>query len=104
MIATALDDACERLACHQLHRQKQVPVELAELDDLDDVGMRELRRQLGFTLEPLHDLGVAGDIGVQQLQRDRLPSGELQGAIHAPHAALSDDFEEAVAITETAAS
>ena len=94
-LAGSLDQAREGCAFEKLHGEEQAPVALAELDDLDDVGMGQLRRHLGFALEPLRDLLDADEVGMKQLQRDGLARGELLGAIHTAHAPLADHPEDA---------
>ena len=98
-----LDQIRQRLAPEQLHGEKQTPVPLPELDDLDDVRVGKLGHHLAFTLEPLHDLLDVGELGMKQLDRDWLPRGELRGAIHAAHPPLTDNLDEAVAVAKSTA-
>ena len=58
--------------------------------DLDDVGMVELRRDVGFALEPREDL-VAAEVGVQRLDRDLLAlQPRVAREIDRAHAAAPD--------------
>ena len=66
-------------------------------------GWASCGHHLGFALEPLHDLLDADELGMQQLQRDRLARGELLGAIDTAHAPLADHLDEAVAVAERVA-
>ena len=102
-LARALDQATEGLAFEKLHGEEQAPVALTELDDLDDVGMGQLRRHLGLALEPLRDLLDSHELGVKQLQRDGLARGESLSAKHHAHAPLAYRAQDAVAVTEGAA-
>ena len=56
-----------------LHGDEVLAVDLAELDDLDDVRVLELRAQLGFPDEVGDQLGVVDQLREQALERDLAP-------------------------------
>ena len=91
-----------RCAGEQLHGQEQTSVTLPELHHLDDIGMGELGREPGLELEPPDDLVDSRELGMKQFQRDRRSCRQPRGAKHLPHAAVADQFQEAV-VAERAA-
>ncbi|MGS2805561.1 hypothetical protein [Nocardia sp. MW-W600-9] len=51
-------------------RTGQLPVVDTPVVHRDDVRMLQLRRQIGFPLEPRPDLGVGEQLRIQQLERE----------------------------------
>ena len=64
----------------------------------DDVRVREARRDLGLALEPRQDL-IAGQLGVEQLDRDLLAGQALVAREeHRAHAAAADQSLDRVGL------
>jgi hypothetical protein len=89
------DQLLEVAPLEELHGQVGAPAVLAEIEDGDDVGMVEAPRGLGFTLEPLAQLGDGPHRRGHRLQGDvatdnRVPS--LEDLTHRPAADGSDDL------------
>ena len=66
-----------------------MPSHLAEVEDAEDVGVRDAAGELDLALEALQRIGVLGDVGADELQGDvpveLLVVHEVDGA-HAAHA------------------
>jgi hypothetical protein len=57
---------------------------------------------LRLALEPGLQLGVPGQVGAEQLDRDRPAQAGIQPTVHVGHAAAADDFAKFVASAEDA--
>jgi hypothetical protein len=69
--AFLLHDVADRPAVDELHCDEQGPVRrLAEVEELDRVGVLELRHRAALAVEPRHDLRVLGQVRVQRLDGD----------------------------------
>ena len=66
---------------------KSVPVVVAEVDDLQDVRVRQHRGALGLAVEALGQRRVAGHGAVQHLERHLLAEVGLLGQVDAAHGA-----------------
>ena len=66
---------------------KRRPVVVAEVDDLQDVRVRQHRGALGLAIEALGQRRVAGHGVVQHLERDLLAEVGLLGEVDATHGA-----------------
>ena len=91
------DHVGERLPREQLHHDERLAVHLAGVEDRDDVRVRERGGGTGLGLEPRPDLGIAGQVGTQQLHRDRTPEAAVGAGAHLAHPALADDLSKFVA-------
>ena len=80
-----------------LHRDEGAVAEGAEVVDHDDVRMVEAGRDLGFALEALDELGIAGQVLAQDLERDGPVQAGIARAEHVRRAASSDPVEQLVA-------
>ena len=100
-------DAAERrgqvLAVHQLHREKQLTVHLADVIDAADVRVRDLSSGSHLVVKLREADRVGGDGIGQELERDRLAEAEIVGAIHLAHAALAEQADDPVAAVENGA-
>ena len=92
-------DAAERrrevLAVHVFHRQVEVTVDLADVVDAADVGVRDLARRPDLVVELREPDGIGADRVGQELQRDRLAEAEVVGAVDLAHAALAEEADDA---------
>jgi hypothetical protein len=87
-------------ALDQLHRQVERAVDLAEVEDLDDVGVIERQRDLGLVDEHPHELALVGEVLADLLDDDAL--GQTLGDAHVGevdlgHTALADLLRQHVA-------
>ena len=82
-----LDGAIEVAPAQQLHGDEQEAVVVAEVDDLQDVRVRQHRGALGLAIEALGQRRVAGHGVVQHLERDLLAEVGLLGEVDAAHGA-----------------
>ena len=63
----------------------------------DDVGMFQPGDELGFGFEAADEVGLVGVLGADDLERHLTLDQRLGGAIHNPHAALTDAFAQGIA-------
>jgi hypothetical protein len=66
--------------------------------DGENVGMVEGRSGLGFLLEPLQPVGVAGDERRQDFDCDFTLQGRVAGSIDLAHSACAEQGENFVAV------
>ena len=84
------NQAIERLALHQLHREEAHAAGLLDRVDGDDVRVIERGDGLGLALEALRGARGRGHVGGQHLERDVAPSFVSVGAIDFAHPAGAD--------------
>ena len=80
-----------------LHHEVVVAVDLAGVDRVDDVVVRELGGDLGLALEPLDELLVLGQGVEQDLDGDDPVDADLLGLVDDPHRALAELLDDLVA-------
>jgi hypothetical protein len=81
----------QRVALEVLHRDEQRAAGvLAEVVDVDGVGMAELGGQLGLGVEAPDQPGVGRQLGPQHLDRDLALERDLLAAVDRAHAALAE--------------
>jgi hypothetical protein len=98
--ADGVDQAHEVLALDELHRQVEAAVDLAEVEDLDDVGVVEAEGDLRLVDEHPRELGLVGELLADLLDDDALDQalGDRDvGEVDLGHAALADPLGEGVA-------
>ena len=78
----------ERAAVDELGDEVLPAVELAGVVDRDDMRVVQGGGGLRFPLEPA-PFGLAGELGAQELDRDRTIQPDVEGAIDDAHAALA---------------
>ena len=86
-----LDGAVQIAPVEQLHGDEEQPLVVAEVDDLQDVRMRQHRGALGLAIEALGQRRVAGHGVVQHLERDLLAEIGLLGEVDAAHGAGAEE-------------
>ncbi len=96
------DDRRQVLALDQLHHDVRPGVVLAEVVDGDDVGVAQRRSRTGLVAEPGQEVGVASELGPQQLDGDVALELRVARAIDPGHAALSEKLQQAVSPAEDA--
>jgi hypothetical protein len=83
----------------QLHRHEQALVVVADVVDLDDVGVRQAGERLGLALHALLDVGAVGGLA-QQLEGDAAVELIVVGDVDLAHAALGELADQRVAAGE----
>ena len=69
---------------------------MLDVGDLYDMTASERRGCTRFAIEALHDLVDTDQIGVQQLDGDRLPEPQMLGGEHDAHAPLTEHTQQAI--------
>ena len=98
----ALHDLRDIRARDVLHR---VPGEAGaphDVEDADDVGMPQPRRELRLAAKPLHDAGIRDQRRMQNLDRDVALEREIARAVHAPEPTGPDLLEQLVVVAQRA--
>ena len=90
----------EVLAVHVLHREEVLAVDLADVVDAADVGMRDLARDAHLGVEALEAVLLRSESPRQELQRDRLAELQVVGAVDLAHAAAAEQADDPVALGE----
>ena len=75
---------------HVLHREVEHAVFLARVEDRNDVGVIEARRELRLPQEAPSEALVLCEIAAKHLQRDPAPSPRILGQENAPHGAFAN--------------
>jgi hypothetical protein len=97
-----LDKCVQVAAGHVAHDDVQRPAILPRRVDRHDVGVVDRRRHPRFAREALSELGVAGAVGGDDLQRDGPLQVQLHGAVDDAHPAAGDDALDAAAAEQLA--
>src|SRR6185369_8461045 len=87
----------EAAAAHELHRVVVLLALLADVVDLDDVGVVQLPGGARLAEELRDEVLVLHELRREELQRDLAIERDLDRAVDRPHAAAPDAFEQAVA-------
>ena len=85
------------VALDVFHHEVVVAVDLAGVDRVDDVVVRELGGDLGLAVEPLDEFLVLGQGVEQDLDGDDPVDARLLGLVDDPHRALAELLEDLVA-------
>ncbi len=94
------DQLLERAALEELHRDVVGAVELAAVEDLDDVGVLQAGGGARLAAEALDELRVGGEAAVEDLQRDLAAELGVLGAVDVGHAAAADALDDRVALVD----
>ena len=86
----ARDPIGERRALDQFHDQGSYAAGVFEAVDLRDVRMIERGEHLRFTTEAGEAIGIAGDAGQQNLDRDPAIQPGVEGPVDLAHPARAD--------------
>ena len=92
------DDFLERAPLYMFHHEVlQIPI-VAHTVELDDVGMRYLRRGVGFMAETLDELFVFLILFLEHFKGNHALAFFIKRLIHHAHAARTDAFEYPIAV------
>ena len=72
MRVALLQEILERGSAQQLHDDEEAFAVFADIEDRDDVRMRQAGRRLCLAVKPCPDVGVVFEVGGQDLERRRL--------------------------------
>ena len=100
--AVSRDDLGERRAVDQFHHDEVRIVLVADVEGVDDVGMRELCGRFGLLVEAANELVVGGVLFAQHFDRDAPAQQDIGAAVDRRHAAFAELAVEPVAIVEDA--
>ena len=90
------DPISERRALDQLHHQRVYAVGVFEPVDLRDVRMIERREHLRFSPEAGEAIGIVGDGGQQDLDRDLAIERRVAGLVDLAHPARADSRRDLI--------
>ena len=97
----AAQPALQVLALEELHHQVGLARRRgAEVGDLHDVGVRQLREDLGLAVEPGERLPVGGQLPGHDLDREPLAQAELLRFVDGPHPAFGEPPHELVRVAQ----
>ena len=80
----------QRLAVEMRHDEKADVVRFTDVVDRADVRMVERGDGAGLAFEPRARIGIGGDLGRQDFDRDRAVEPRIAGAIDLAHAARAE--------------
>src|SRR5450432_2663663 len=91
------------MAPEELHHEiEDAVVALAEVVDVDDVGLVEAAREARLAQEPLRDRAHGRELRMDDLDRDLAIDRHLPRAVHRAHPAFAEHRTELVAMIEDA--
>src|SRR5207245_2864167 len=92
-----LDQVLEAAPLDEFHHDVVIVAVLADVVDIDDVGMRaEAGRKLGLLLEALQEGLILGELGAKDLDGDGAAEATVDGAINDRHAALTYRLQQPI--------
>jgi hypothetical protein len=98
--ADAAEQDGQILAVDVLHRDEELPVELADVVHAAHVRVRHGPRGPDLIVELREPHRVLREIHRQELERDLLSEAQVVGPVHLAHAAPPEQAEDAVAVVE----
>ena len=90
------DAMLQRRPVEELHDEERAAVLLADVVDGADVGVIQRRRGPRLAAESGQRLGIVGEVGRQELQRDEALQPRVLGFVHDAHAAAAQLLDDAV--------
>ena len=90
----------QRRPGHVLHGQVEALPVVALVEDRDDVLVGEPRHRLGLADEPVHEFGVARQVGVHDFKRHLPVEPGVGGEVDGGHAAVRDAGDDVVTPVE----
>ena len=90
----------EIFAVDVLHREIQIALDLADVVDATDVGMRDLPRRPDLVVKLREPARVGRQILRQEFQRDGLAEAQIVGAVDLAHSAAAEQSDHAVPAVE----
>ena len=96
--ALVVDDVAQRVALDVLHHQIGEPAVFALVQDAHDVRVGEPGGGLGFAAQPVQELRVVGQMGMEDLQRDIALQPLVRGEVDGGHPAAGKPGLNLVAV------
>src|SRR5438105_9328843 len=96
-LPAASEDEAQIAAVDVLHRDVDGLADEAGLQHLDDVGMLEQSRDVGFDGEEVHGFRIGGELGSEALERDDLADERSLGdarLVHLGHPAAAEKLQD----------
>ena len=90
------DAMLQRRPVEELHDEERAAVVLADIVDGADVGVVQRRCGARLAAESLQGLGIVGEVGRQELQRDEALQPRILGFVDDAHAAAAQLLDDAV--------
>jgi hypothetical protein len=94
--AASGDQAGERLALHQLHREEVDAVGVLDRVDGDDIGVVQRGNRLGLALEAPEAVGVGRHLQRQDLEGDTAVQPGVFGGVDLTHSAFAERGDDVV--------
>src|SRR5205085_11372283 len=85
------------------HEVRRLGAGRAEVEDLDETRMSELRARRDLALEAGERRRVSAKVRVEELHRDVALITVVDRLVHRPHPALAEQREESISVRETRA-
>ncbi|CAH0327155.1 hypothetical protein SRABI128_05819 [Microbacterium sp. Bi128] len=96
--ALVIEDIPQRVALDEFHDQIGEPAVLALVQDAHDVWVGEPGGSLGFAAQPIEELRVVSQMGMEHLQRDITLKALVRGEVHGGHPAAGKPGLNLVAV------
>ena len=93
---TLLYKISQRFTFNMFHGEKGATIEFADFKDRDNIGMAQLGRRLGLTLEPGATVGILTEMGGKELERDFAIELSVFGQVYLAHPAGTDLLDNPV--------
>ena len=94
------DEARERLAVDELHREELLPLVLADVERAGHVAVRDAARELRLLPEAREDPGRVDQLAAEHLERDDLVELRVARPVHRTHPARAEEAQDLVATRE----
>ncbi len=104
LLVGAREELTQVAAVDELHDEVEVALELTVRENLDDVGVVQVRAEIGLLAEHELELLVLREVRQDPFERDGLleaADAKLLGPIHLGHAARGEPFDEEEILSET---
>ena len=92
-----LQEILERRPAQQLHDDEEAVAVFADVEDRDDVRMRQAGGRLRLPVEPRPDVGIVFEIGRQDLEGDVPAHRFVTRAVDDAHRAAADPLDDLIA-------
>ena len=87
---------CERAALDEFENQEANAVSFLEAVDCADIGLVQRREHPRFAFEARESIGMPGELGWQNLDRDIAPELRVVRTVHFAHAARAKQRVQAI--------
>ena len=95
--ASFLKEVAKVVSLHEIHGDELDSVGLAEVENTNDILVRDLARENQFLLEAPQDFRIAGELGTDQFESDKTVEFLVSRFIHRAHPATSKQLQDFIA-------